>query len=93
MRSIIINKNFAVIKSWSKKFYKNIYKQQVEDNNIKEDKDKDENDNDIIQTMWKKILYYTKFKSSLGHKTVLNCIISYLIILMITGLEFRKLRK
>ena len=47
---MITNKNSVIIKSQGKKFYKDIC-QQVENNNAKKDKGKDEGDNDIPQTM------------------------------------------
>lgn len=34
------------------------------------------------------ILYYTKYKSKLAHKTVYNYTITYFMIPMITGLKF-----
>lgn len=34
------------------------------------------------------ISYYTKFKSSSRHKTIFNCAMSYLVVLMMTSIEF-----
>ena len=33
------------------------------------------------------IAYQTKYKSNLGHKAIYNCVISYLIVFMMTGPE------
>ena len=40
--------------------------------------------------MWTGVPRCTKFKSSLGHKAVLNCAIPYLVTLIMTGPEFSK---
>ncbi len=66
-------------------------KQQQEDNNCLQDlgdeDNRDEGDNSIIQRMQTGVSRRTKYKSSPGHKTVYNCVIPYLIALMMTGPE------
>ena len=88
MKLIITNKNLAVIKSWDKKFYKDIHQQPREDNSVKKDKGKDKDDNDTLYIIWTKVPRCIKFKSCLRNEAVLDFAISYLVVLMMTSLEF-----
>lgn len=84
---MIISKYLAVIEKYTnqpKKSWQDAY-QWIEDSNGENEK---EDNNDISQTMWTGIPYYTKFEFNSGHQDVLNCTMLYLVALMITGLEF-----
>lgn len=53
--------------------------------NLRNEDNRDKGDDIIYQTMWLDIPCYTKYKFSLGHKTIYNCTISHLITLMMIG--------
>lgn len=59
--------------------------QQIRDNSKKNEK-KDKND--LSQTIWTSVSRYKKLKSSLGHKTVFNYAMLYLIAVMTISPEF-----
>ena len=59
--------------------------QRVEDGSRE---DEEEDTNDTLQTIWTSVPRRIKFKSSSGHKAVLNCAILYLMALIMTGPEF-----
>lgn len=67
-----------------KKFYYDTY-QSIEDSSGESE---EKNNNDTSQTLWTGISCFTKFESSSGHKTVLNCAMLYLVALMMTGSKF-----
>ncbi len=66
-------------------------KQQQEENDYLQDlgdeDDRDKGNNGIIWMMWTGVPCHTKYESSPGHKAVYNCVIPYLIVLIITGPE------
>lgn len=52
---------------------------------IKDEDDRDENNNGICQTLQLGILHQTKYESSLEYKAIYNCATSYLITLIMTS--------
>lgn len=46
---------------------------------------RDKSDNNIIQIIQIGISCHTKYKSSLGHKVIYNCVIPYFTLLMMSG--------
>ncbi len=66
-------------------------KQQQEDNDrlqdLRAEDNRNEGDNGIIRIMWTGVPCRTKYEFSLVHKTVYNCVMPYLIALMMTGPE------
>ena len=76
----------AVIKGQIKMFQKK--NEQIRAENDNEQEDGGDDIDDMFQTMWTGILYYTKYKSNLGYKAVYYCTIPYLTAMMMTGFEF-----
>lgn len=80
--------NLIINKSWDKMSIETKQQQRIDDDHqqdIKDEDDKNKNDNSICQTIWLGVPYRTKYESSLGYKTVYNCVIPYVTVLMITG--------
>lgn len=42
----------------------------------------------MIQTIWTSVPHHTKYKLNPGYKAVYNCTMPYLIILVMTSIEF-----
>ena len=59
--------------------------QQVQDGSRE---DEEEDADDTPQTMWTGVPRCIKFESSPAHKAVLNCVMPYLVALMMIGPEF-----
>lgn len=83
-RKSTINKSWTFIPRWRNQ------QLQIDNDHEQNLKDKDnrkKDDNGIIKTMWIEVYRHTKYKSSLGHKIIYNYAMSFLITLIITGLE------